>query len=172
MQGRSDTDLAASGRRQAVESLGLLPAFSKIISSPLKRARQTAEIIADHQRIPLEVDERLVERSWGEWEGFTATEVEKRWPGLVASGDLPAGFEDNEAILARCSSLLRDALREGPFPLLMVTHGGLMRAVTQHYRGPVPGFKNLDGQWINSAAGELKLGERIQFISDGRSLDR
>ena len=57
----------------------------QLIASPLSRTRKTAEIVCevigrDHDKITL--DDRLMEISWGEWEGFTPSEIEARWPGI------------------------------------------------------------------------------------------
>jgi broad specificity phosphatase PhoE len=69
--GRADPDLTGEGRHQAVllgDALaGEKPAF--VLTSPLCRARETAEIIASACGLTPEVDERLVELDWGSWEG-------------------------------------------------------------------------------------------------------
>lgn len=75
--GTSDEPLTERGRRQA-ESLGELLAATPpetLVSSPLRRAVETAEAIG--RRIGLEVvlEERIAERSFGEWEGLTALEA-------------------------------------------------------------------------------------------------
>src|SRR5689334_20994294 len=83
LQGRRDTVLNAHGRRQAAECGVLLnDLFArdrrqaqdfKYISSPLKRARETMEIIRSTLGLPpldYQIDARLIEIAYGEWEGL------------------------------------------------------------------------------------------------------
>jgi broad specificity phosphatase PhoE len=69
--GRADPELTEEGHRQASLLAGALAgeAVSAILTSPLLRARQTAEPIAAACGVPAVVDERLVEIDWGAWEG-------------------------------------------------------------------------------------------------------
>ena len=72
--GRADPELTDEGRRQAqqlAETLALEP-VTAILTSPLLRARQTAEAIAAACGLPVSVDQRLVEIDWGTWEGRPA----------------------------------------------------------------------------------------------------
>ena len=80
-QGQSDYMLTEKGRAQARllaerwKSEGMK--FDLIISSPLLRAKETAEIIASALDAKLELDPILMERHIGEMEGLTAEEVRK-----------------------------------------------------------------------------------------------
>ncbi|MEU6725337.1 bifunctional RNase H/acid phosphatase [Nonomuraea wenchangensis] len=56
-----------------------------IVSSPLKRARQTAAAVAARTGLDVEVDDELREADFGEWEGHTFTEVQRRWPAELAA---------------------------------------------------------------------------------------
>jgi len=72
--GRADPELTEEGRRQAArlgEALAGEP-VTAILTSPLLRARQTAEAVAAACGVPVTVDERLVEIDWGTWEGRPA----------------------------------------------------------------------------------------------------
>ncbi len=77
-QGRTDIPLSADGEAQ-VRALGSrlahLP-IARAISSPLSRARRTAEAILVGRTTPLEFDEGLLEISHGEWEGQLASDLE------------------------------------------------------------------------------------------------
>lgn len=93
-QGRCDTPLTALGRRQALaygaalagdlaEALGDERSGLRLVTSPLGRARDTARLIAgvlgfDPARI--EVEERLIEYSFGDWEGETVERLEQAQP--------------------------------------------------------------------------------------------
>jgi probable phosphoglycerate mutase len=77
-QGRTDIPLSDRGRDQ-VAALGVRLASLTIdlaISSPLGRARTTAEAILAGRTVPLELDDGLLEISHGEWEGKLVTEIE------------------------------------------------------------------------------------------------
>jgi probable phosphoglycerate mutase len=72
--GRADPDLTEEGERQALllgEALRS-EAVAAIVTSPLVRARRTAEAISAACGVPVTVDERLVEIDWGTWEGRSA----------------------------------------------------------------------------------------------------
>jgi broad specificity phosphatase PhoE len=79
-QGQLDIPLNAAGRRQAeVVRAHLEPiAFDRVYASPLKRAEETARILAGHQRVV--ADWRLAEIHHGDWQGKTKEEIESQWP--------------------------------------------------------------------------------------------
>ncbi len=80
--GRGDIPLTKQGVRQAELAARRLAAdgVDVIISSPLQRARRTAEAVAEATGAPLVIDEDLVEADFGEWQGLTFAEVGARWP--------------------------------------------------------------------------------------------
>lgn len=65
--GRADPPLTDLGRRQAEASAAALPGVTRVVTSPLRRARQTAEAFGS--RVPVEVDERWTELDYGAFEG-------------------------------------------------------------------------------------------------------
>ena len=71
MQGSADIELNEKGLSQASDTADMLRdlAFDIIFCSPLKRAKQTAEIINDDRGLNIIFDERLRERNYGEFEG-------------------------------------------------------------------------------------------------------
>jgi broad specificity phosphatase PhoE len=78
--GTTDEELTDLGREQAqalADSLADL-GVREVITSPLRRATATAELIAGAAGVPLRVDERLREQSFGEWEGMRRDEVQER----------------------------------------------------------------------------------------------
>ena len=86
-RGRLDVGLSPSGLAQA-EATGLrLRAerrFSAIYTSPLSRARQTAERISAYTGARLVVEGRLAELDYGAWQGMGSDEVAECWPDLAA----------------------------------------------------------------------------------------
>ena len=73
-----DPQLTATGRVQARAAAGMLRAepFDAVVSSPLRRARETAEVLGRE----VLVDDGLRETDFGQWEGFTFSEIAERWP--------------------------------------------------------------------------------------------
>ncbi len=74
--GRSDPELDELGRRQAAAlgaalASGRFGPIAAVVSSPLRRARQTADAVG----LPVRVDDRLIELDYGEWEGTPVADV-------------------------------------------------------------------------------------------------
>ena len=135
LQGGKDSPLTELGRQQARAAAVSLqqnpPAL--ILTSPLGRARKTAEIIAKKLEIPIEKDARLGELRFGAAEGLTMTEIDKRWPDLQATRERdkwhvrwPDGesYEDADARIAAYLREKRDDLLEegGAAPPTIVGH--------------------------------------------------
>ncbi|MFY9263583.1 MAG: histidine phosphatase family protein [Actinomycetaceae bacterium] len=82
IQGSRDTPLNDEGRRQASEiapeiaQLGI----TRIYSSDLSRARDTAAAVAEVTGLEITVDARLRERAYGVWEGLNSDEIRQAWP--------------------------------------------------------------------------------------------
>lgn len=173
MQGLSDTRLTDAGLDQARQAVAKMPAFGQIWTSPLQRARVTAQIIADEQGSGYTADDRLIERSWGEWEGMLPDEVDQRWVGWRAMGRKPPGYEHDDAVFRRFESWLADVPLTGrPMPVLAVTHGGFMSAVVRVLGGADTGYKNLEGVWLADDRGGLRVVRHEEFIPGARKLTR
>lgn len=83
LQGRGmDVALADVGRREAVLLADYFAdqGIDRVFSSPLLRARETAEAIATPLELPVETVEQLIESDVGVWEGLYWNEVEERYP--------------------------------------------------------------------------------------------
>ena len=118
LQGGKDSPLTALGRQQAqavAVSLKTQPP-SLLLSSPLGRARTTAEIIAGALGLTVEEDDRLGELRFGAAEGLTLDEIDRRWPDFRACREddkwhvrWPEGesYQDAEA---RISTYVADTL--------------------------------------------------------------
>lgn len=87
--GLGDAELTAAGLAQAAaaaERLSREPYRPDVIvTSPLTRARQTAQAVAERTGVEIEVLEDLREADFGDWEGHTFTEVQRRWPAELAA---------------------------------------------------------------------------------------
>ncbi|MGI3778565.1 MAG: histidine phosphatase family protein [Janthinobacterium lividum] len=129
-QGRTDVPLNARGLAQAREAAAVLAAqtaqrVTAVVSSPLVRARVTAEIAAAALGLPVAFDPDLQEVSFGEQEGLPMGDWYDSW---IAGDYTPAGAEPFAALRARIVPAVNRALAQ-PGPVLVVAHGALFRAV-------------------------------------------
>ncbi|GGP84523.1 bifunctional RNase H/acid phosphatase [Streptosporangium pseudovulgare] len=87
--GVGDPELTSAGIAQAEAAAARLSrppyGIQVVVSSPLKRARVTAEIVAARLGLEVEVEEGLREVDFGDWEGHTFTEIQRRWPDELAA---------------------------------------------------------------------------------------
>jgi probable phosphoglycerate mutase len=129
IQGRRDVPLSAAGRAALVDFR--LPAQCRqmrVITSPLSRCTETAALIGAANAAR---DERLLEMSWGEWEGRVLAELRGELGEAMQANEArgwdfrPAGGESPREVLAR----VRGWLRQCDGPTLAVTHRGVIRAI-------------------------------------------
>jgi broad specificity phosphatase PhoE len=144
-QGVQDVALSELGARQA-EALGQAMrrlSIAAVYTSPLERARRTAEIAAAGLGVPLTPVDDLRELSLGEWEGRTVEEI-RALPGdpyeqwvrdPVAC--LPPGAEPLPEVQARVVSAMADIVAAHPNgeQVLVVCHGGVISAYLAHCLG-------------------------------------
>jgi broad specificity phosphatase PhoE len=113
--GRADPPLTEVGREQARALAAGLERPTRIIASPLGRARETATLIAEPARLPVEVDDRWIELDYGDLDGRPASALTgdgwRTWRDDPEH--VPAGGESLAAVAARvhdaCSTLAADA---------------------------------------------------------------
>jgi len=136
-QGHSDIPLNETGidqaRRAAPLLYGLRP--SKIISSDLIRAKQTAQELANISRLPIHIDPGLRETNGGKWEGRTGAENRaddyEKFVNWLDGNDEPAGDfgERRSEIALRAVTAIESALEKEIETLVVVTHGGTARII-------------------------------------------
>ena len=130
--GESDTRLTEPGREQArrvvlaLIRLGVTPGL--IVSSPLSRTVETAQILNARLGLEIRIDPGLLERRLGTWNGRS---VEATQP-LLAAGETPPGGESNAAFRDRVLAAFR-----GLAPLyarwpLIVSSRGVARILMEH----------------------------------------
>ncbi len=142
LQGQLDSDLTAEGIRQAERIANKLEGifFDALYSSDLKRAMHTANIISKcikHE--PILYDERLRERNFGLFQGYTWQEITDKYPCEAASelsGDpmnkVPGG-ESKFQLLERAKSFFSDILiKHAGKRILVISHGGIINVWTKH----------------------------------------
>jgi broad specificity phosphatase PhoE len=171
VQGQAEADLNALGRRQAAlngEKLARLipdPSGFRFVASPMRRTRETMEIIRETMRLPrdgYELEPRIVEVHFGDWQGSTFAELEARAPGTTAAREtdkwnfVPPGAEaESYAMLAE---RIRPWLSELEGPVVVVTHGGVIRTL----------FHILNGLYDAEAAAMDVHQDRVLKLEGGR----
>lgn len=170
-QGRANIALSELGVQQARSAARALGAFDLIASSHLDRARDTAQIIAEHLGIgPVIVDERIQETDIGPWEGLTRPEIESRWPGYMESFQKPDGFESDEAVIQRMTAGLADIAaqcRGGTG--LVISHSGVIRTLRRAMNVSNPRLPNLGGCWFHVDENASLMAGELVSILDGTS---
>ncbi len=166
-QGRADPPLSDLGVRQAEVAAETVDEFgiTRIWASPLVRANQTALILSSRLGLEVEDDARLMERDAGDWTGKTRTEIEAGWPGFLDGGQRPPGFETDDVLHERALAAMGDIGRDAHEPVVVVSHGGLIRVVERALGSEPHSVPNLGGLDIRrSADGALELSGRIVLI--------
>ncbi len=144
LQGQTDTRLNENGIRLARETakgMENIP-FDLCITSPLARARQTAEIVLGDRQIPIQEEPRIREISFGSWEGLGCRSHNYQIPVPIEEFDLfytdPFRFtpapdgETIEAVCARTRQFLEELMAEPSYQdktILIATHGCALRAL-------------------------------------------
>lgn len=102
--------------------------WDAIFTSPLTRARQTADLIASESGIEVVEDERLRERSGGLIEGTTEPERQQKWGPQWRELDLQ--FETAENVVARGLEFINEQVQKNPNQrLIVVSHGSFIKRI-------------------------------------------
>jgi probable phosphoglycerate mutase len=133
LQGRTDVPLSAEGEA-AARAWRVDPAWAgyRVIASPLARAATTARLLFPEREIA--TDPRLIEMSFGDWEGKSLTELRGK-PGSDAESRermgldfQPPGGESPREVQARITPLLGEIAATGEATVI-VTHKAVLRAL-------------------------------------------
>lgn len=126
LQGRKDVPLNACGRSQAREASQYLrdSQITSIYSSPLSRAKETANIIADERGMLVEVERDLAEISHGDWEGLRPEDIPDYdlWKHNPKACDKPNGESliDFEQRVVNAFEKIFNRHRDEPSPTVLV----------------------------------------------------
>ncbi len=139
IQGKNDPGLCPEGIEQVKKWSKFLEdaeKWDRIIVSSLRRSFETAEIINEKLKLPIDTDSRLDEQDWGAWNGKTYPDLIAEQPEelqrQVASGwrFCPPGGEDRLKVWRRSFSAFRDMAARWPGKnLLLVLHGGVIKTL-------------------------------------------
>lgn len=153
IQGMTDIELNETGIKQAEKTREKLKneKIDVIIASPLKRARRTAEIIAEGRDIPLIIDKEIQERCFGKFEGKTPKEFDfdeiwnyklnKQYEDAESTGEL---FERIQGFLEKIKENYENKT------VLVVTHGGVTIPIRATLEGIPEGMEVLRGLGIDN----------------------
>lgn len=173
-QGHADTPLNEAGRAQAEQLAASLDGelVTAVYTSPLARARETAEIVAAPLGLDPLPDARLKEIDVGSWTGLTMAEIENRFPEELRRWreEVHHGWLDGESyqeLGTRVIAGVREiAERHAGGTVLIVGHGGTLRVTLAHaagvdmaeHRRRVPPLANCSLHRIEVVAGRLRVG--------------
>ncbi|MEP7357076.1 MAG: histidine phosphatase family protein [Anaerolineales bacterium] len=184
MQGWADPPLDAVGRQQALALAARLAGarFDAVYSSPLLRARATAEAVAAAHGLRVNFDERLRERNIGDWTGLTFEEARARDPERFDADWRrlgPPGGESQAELAARANAAVDDIAASFPRgTIAVVSHGGALSAYLAHALG-IPPERDVSFSFHNTAVARLNLlpdgprgvAVRLLSLGDDRHLD-
>jgi len=165
--GSTDVPLNQIGLAQAAELARRLEGmeFDAVISSPMLRARQTADVVCAALGMKYGIYEEFAERNVGVYEGLTRGEVKERYPDLwnrrctSLPDDAPDGGETLRQVCARIDGGMERLLREyRGGEILLICHGFAARAVHRYCRGL--SFEEMAGFFLGNC-------EVVKYILEG-----
>jgi len=142
IQGQSDRPLAAAGKRQARRWGSRLEPFGwdRILASDIGRAFQTAELVNETLRVPIDPEPRLREQDWGLWTGMTLARLQQETAGRLKEQEAkgwkfhPPGGEVLERVWQRSRSALDEAALKWPGrQVLVISHQGVLRSLLYRF---------------------------------------
>lgn len=172
-QGRTDIPLDETGRLQAAFAAERLrnAHLDAVYTSPLLRARQTAEAVASRHGLPIIPNPLLVERDFGIWEGEEFSALVNRYPDAVRLwredpvAYTPENAESLTDVLARCTAFLKElcARHADEETVLVVGHSIPLRLIVAHLIGLAPRYIH-SLRMDNAAYTELALREKYNTL--------
>jgi probable phosphoglycerate mutase len=151
---RSDPELTSAGRDQAerlASAVSELGSVDSVLASPLRRAQETAQIIADRLGLPVHTDQRLVECDFGRWDGLAWAEIERDWPDelagwLKSTAVAPPGGESFDSVAVRVRAIQDELQHAHPGrTVLLVSHVSPIKLlVSQALGAPVESIYRME----------------------------
>ena len=126
LRGHLDPPLDEVGRAEAADLAIVLGSLrpSRVVTSPLLRAMQTAEIVAGRTAAPVVVDKRLIDRGYGPWAGEREASVIAEWGSL----DAAPGVEPAPSVAQRARDVLDAQVADlATGPVVLVAHDAINR---------------------------------------------
>jgi len=169
IQGWADPPLGETGLDQARKLAQWLVVegypIVAIYSSPLLRAKQTAEQVGQAFSLPVQTDDRLKENNVGQLTGLTGPEVEQRFPEWLAARRVsqewmpPPEGEDRDHFVSRAVAVMTDIVtNHSERTIAVVSHGGTL-GVYLAYLLEMPTHRSLPFQFDNASLSIVRIGE-------------
>ncbi|MFD0276065.1 bifunctional RNase H/acid phosphatase [Kitasatospora sp. NPDC127111] len=146
--GGSDPELSEKGRWQAeraAEALAARGSVQAVVASPMRRTRETAEIVAARLGLEVRYEDGLREVDFGAWEGLTFAEVRERYPDdltawLGSPKAKPTGSAESFATLTHRAGVARDKIlaRYPGKTVLVVSHVSPIKTLVRLVLGAPP----------------------------------
>ncbi len=144
-RGQTDDPLSEKGWLQMRAATADMPPWSVLVSSPLSRCRAFADWLSPSLALPVQLDARLAEVRFGDWEGQTAEQIKLQNPDRLINFKLdpvanrPEGAEPLADFYARVAAAYEDILQQhAGRHVLVVTHAGVIRMAICHALGLPP----------------------------------
>lgn len=168
-QGWADPPLTELGEQQAAAAAAALAplGFTVLVTSDLRRAQRTSDILAEALRITrFRTEPGLRERSMGEWTGLTTDEIEDCWPDATKGRNigveaLPPGGEAPGRFPRRVLEALARVATDFPeATVLGIAHGAVIQMLEEQLGlEPVPHIPPLGGRWFELGVDAIVPGE-------------
>nr|WP_030267283.1 bifunctional RNase H/acid phosphatase [Streptomyces sp. NRRL B-24484] len=146
--GGTDPELSEKGRWQAervAEALAARGSVQAVVSSPMRRTRETAEAVARRLGLDVRIEDGLRELDFGAWEGLTFAEVQQQYPDdlnawLASAKARPTGSSESFASLAHRTGVARDKIlaRHPGRTVLVVSHVSPIKTLVRLALGAPP----------------------------------
>ncbi|GJF28694.1 bifunctional RNase H/acid phosphatase [Kitasatospora sp. NE20-6] len=144
----SDPELSERGRWQAeraAEALAARGTVQAVVSSPMRRTRETAEATARRLGLEVRIEDGLRELDFGAWEGLTFAEAQEQYPEdldawLASAKARPTGSTESLATLAQRTGVARDRIiaRYAGKTVLVVSHVSPIKTLVRLALGAPP----------------------------------
>lgn len=147
-----ETEWSRTGRHTSVTDLPLTPdgerdaaalrerlatvSFDVVLTSPLRRARDTARLAGFDENVEITPDAH--EWRYGDYEGLTTAQVRERVPGWSIWTHPSPGGENASEVAARADRLIDRVRREAPERALLFAHGHFLRVLGARWAGLAP----------------------------------
>ncbi|MEG9298944.1 histidine phosphatase family protein [Mangrovibacillus sp. Mu-81] len=162
LQGQTDIPLNETGRKQAEECREFLKGsdWDAVVTTSLKRARETAEIINEAMNLPIIEMNDFKERYFGDGEGMTREIRAKKYPDFIFPG-----MEPEEELEQRIEAGLHEVMNRFPDKkVLLVSHGAVIHSIINKYHNK--GEKLKQFKLFNGCLTNLHFQEKAWNVHD------
>jgi probable phosphoglycerate mutase len=159
MQGQLDININPKGVQQIQLLSNRLENFKnwhRIYTSPLERAKNSAKILGEKWHLPVEEVEDLKELGFGDWQGMTYIEIERKYPDQWATWHSQAGLTQFPSAgktiveMNRVIHCINQLIEKNQEPIVVVTHGTIIEIFHHHFLGISPENMAMESRLIGN----------------------